>query len=60
VRISIDAMGGDHGPAVVLPGAAISLERRPATRFVVFGEEAKVLPVLDTLPELKAATTFHH
>ena len=25
VRISLDAMGGDHGPSVVVPGAALAL-----------------------------------
>jgi glycerol-3-phosphate acyltransferase PlsX len=37
VTISLDAMGGDHGPSVVIPGAAIALERRPDTRFVIYG-----------------------
>ncbi|KAB0680717.1 phosphate acyltransferase PlsX [Aureimonas leprariae] len=60
VTIAIDAMGGDHGPSVVLPGAAISLERRPGIRFAIFGEEQAVLPVLDGLPKLKAASVFHH
>jgi phosphate acyltransferase len=60
VTIAIDAMGGDHGPSVVLAGAAISLERRPGTRFVLFGEEKAVAPVLDGLPKLKAASAFHH
>ncbi len=27
--IALDAMGGDHGPSVVVPGAALSLERYP-------------------------------
>ena len=29
IRIALDAMGGDIGPAVVVPAAAIALERRP-------------------------------
>ena len=33
--IALDAMGGDHGPSVVLAGAAISLVRHPDTRFLV-------------------------
>ncbi|HKH96564.1 MAG TPA: phosphate acyltransferase, partial [Beijerinckiaceae bacterium] len=37
VRISLDAMGGDHGPSVVVPGAALALERHPGTRFLLFG-----------------------
>ena len=53
-------MGGDHGPSVVLPGAAIALQRHPGTRFVLFGQSEAVLPVLDQHPELKAASTFHH
>ena len=53
-------MGGDHGPSVVLPGAAIALQRHPGTRFVLFGQSDAVLPVLDQHPELKAASTFHH
>ncbi|MEP0508425.1 MAG: phosphate acyltransferase, partial [Aurantimonas coralicida] len=60
ITISVDAMGGDHGPSVVLPGAAIALQRHPGTRFVLFGQSEAVLPVLDQHPELKAASTFHH
>ena len=29
VRIALDAMGGDHGPSVVVPGAALALDRHP-------------------------------
>ncbi len=60
VTIALDAMGGDHGPSVVIPGAAITLERRPDTKFVIFGNEAEVMPLLDAHPQLKAVTTFHH
>jgi glycerol-3-phosphate acyltransferase PlsX len=59
VRIAIDAMGGDHGPSVVIPGAARALERRPDTRFVIFGHEPAVMPVLEQHPQLKASSTFH-
>ncbi|MEX6508557.1 phosphate acyltransferase PlsX [Jiella sp. M17.18] len=60
ITISLDAMGGDHGPAVVLAGAAIALKRRPDTRFVLFGESEAVLPVLEQYPDLKAKAVFHH
>ncbi len=60
VTIALDAMGGDHGPSIVVPGAALMLERRPDARFVVFGDEKQVLPLLDQHPKLKAVTTFHH
>ncbi len=60
VTIALDAMGGDHGPAIVIPGAALTLERRPDARFVIFGDEALVAPLLAAHPRLKAVTTFHH
>jgi glycerol-3-phosphate acyltransferase PlsX len=60
VTISLDAMGGDHGPSVVVPGAALALKRRPDTRFVMFGREPEIAPLLASYPDLKAATTLHH
>jgi glycerol-3-phosphate acyltransferase PlsX len=39
--ISIDAMGGDHGPSVVIPAVAQALPRLPAVvRFLLHGDEA--------------------
>jgi len=60
VRISLDAMGGDHGPSVVIPGAAIALEHHPQAHFIMHGQEALCLPLLDAHPRLKAVTTFVH
>ena len=31
IRISLDLMGGDFGPQVVIPGAAKALDRHPDT-----------------------------
>lgn len=53
-------MGGDFGPAVVIPGAAKSLERHPELRFVFFGQEDQVLPVLDRYRKLQDASRFEH
>jgi phosphate acyltransferase len=60
VTIALDAMGGDHGPSVVIPGAGVALERRPDMKFVMFGDSAQVLPLLEAHPKVKAATIFHH
>jgi glycerol-3-phosphate acyltransferase PlsX len=46
IRIALDAMGGDHGPSVVLDGAAIALERRPDLEFIVYGDQKAVAPLL--------------
>ena len=60
ITISLDAMGGDHGPQTVLEGAAQALSHRPYARFLLFGDEAKLSPILDTLPELKLASEIRH
>lgn len=58
--ISLDAMGGDFGPEIVLAGADVALLRKPNLRFMIYGEEDKVLPVLKTFPKLEAVSEFHH
>lgn len=60
VRISLDAMGGDHGVTVVIPGAALALERHPQMSFLMFGDEQLILPLLETHPKLKAVTEVRH
>lgn len=60
VTIALDAMGGDHAPGVVLKGADIALVRYPGARFLVFGDESRVAPLLARLPRLGKATTLHH
>ncbi len=60
VRISIDAMGGDHGPSVVIPGAARALAKLPDTRFLMFGDEAAIKPLLESYPALRDVTTVVH
>src|SRR5438105_8311733 len=44
VRIALDAMGGDEGASVVVPGAQVALGRHPDVEFVLFGDEAKITP----------------
>jgi glycerol-3-phosphate acyltransferase PlsX len=60
VRISLDAMGGDHGASVVIPGAALALERHPDIQFLIVGNEAVIGPLLAAHPKLKAVTELRH
>jgi glycerol-3-phosphate acyltransferase PlsX len=60
VRIALDAMGGDHGASVILPGADISLTRHPDLEYVLFGDRAVVAPLLEGLPRLKAKSRMVH
>ncbi|WFU76567.1 phosphate acyltransferase PlsX [Bradyrhizobium sp. CB2312] len=60
VRIALDAMGGDAGAAVVIPGAAISLGRHRNTEFLLVGDRARIEPELEKHPALKAASKTIH
>jgi glycerol-3-phosphate acyltransferase PlsX len=60
ITIAIDAMGGDRAPALVLRGADIALERHPNIRFLIFGAEAQIEPLLAKLPRLAEAAELHH
>lgn len=58
--IALDAMGGDDGPEMVISGAAIALERYPKLSFLIFGDEARVAPVLTRYPALKVVSELRH
>lgn len=60
IKISIDAMGGDHGPSVVIPALAKVATRRSDIRFVIYGREEVVRPELAKQPKLAAVSEFHH
>jgi len=60
ITIAVDAMGGDRAPAMVLQGADIALERHPGAQFLLFGDEARIAPLLAKLPRLAKAATVHH
>ncbi len=60
VRIALDAMGGDHGPSVVVPGAAVALAQHPGASFILFGDQAKIEPLLGAHPQLREACRLVH
>jgi len=60
VRIALDAMGGDVGASVVIPGAAISLTRHPDAEFLLFGDQSAINAQLSKHPALKAVSSVFH
>jgi len=60
VRIALDAMGGDVGASVVIPGAAIALSRHPETEFLLVGDRAQIEAQLAEHPAMKAASQVIH
>ena len=59
VRIALDAMGGDHGPAVVIAGAEIALGRHPGAEFILYGDRTKIEPLLAAHPRIAPSRLVH-
>ena len=53
-------MGGDHGAAVVVPGAELALSRHSDIEFLLFGDESVVAPLLAARPRLQAVSKLVH
>ena len=60
VTISIDAMGGDRAPEIVIDGVRLAHVRLPHVRYLLFGNEARVAPLLERYPEMKGVCTLRH
>lgn len=60
LKIAIDAMGGDGGPAVMIAGAALAHAKQPALSFMMFGDEAALAPALARHPALRPAVEIVH
>jgi len=55
ITLSLDAMGGDRAPALVVDGADIAIERLPDMRLVLVGDEPRLRPLIDGTKRLKHA-----
>jgi glycerol-3-phosphate acyltransferase PlsX len=60
ITIALDAMGGDFGPSVVIPGAALSLLRHPETRYIIFGREPEIRQHISANSPLAKVSTIVH
>jgi glycerol-3-phosphate acyltransferase PlsX len=60
IRIALDAMGGDHGPAIVVAGAELALAHYPQSEFLFFGNTALVAPLIAERPALQSASRLFH
>jgi phosphate acyltransferase len=60
LTIALDAMGGDNAPRIVVKGAALARIRHPNVRFLLFGNEAKIQPLLKRKPKLKKIVSLIH
>lgn len=61
ITIALDAMGGDHGPDVVVPAAIKALDKHPDIRIILVGRKAILQPYLDKVSTHSGTRlTTHH
>lgn len=53
-------MGGDDAPHMVIEGVRLALIRHPGTRFLLFGDEALIAPLVQAHPDVAAACEIRH
>lgn len=54
ITLSIDAMGGDKAPDMVVEGMDMALKDLPGTKFILFGRAPQLAPLLEKFPTLSA------
>ena len=60
VTIALDGMGGDNAPLSVLKGAELALQKNKKIKFIIFGDKEILLPIINTLPNLRRKARFVH
>jgi len=59
IHLSLDAMGGDNAPQIIVDGAAQSKIRYPDVKFSFFGNKNKLLPLVSSSKTLKDSQIIH-
>jgi glycerol-3-phosphate acyltransferase PlsX len=60
ITIALDCMGGDKAPGIVIDGAAQALARHSNLRFLLFGDKARIEPLLQAAPQLAGTAEIRH
>jgi glycerol-3-phosphate acyltransferase PlsX len=58
--LAVDAMGGDNAPEAIIAGLELAAERQPASRFLIFGDQALLTPLIAKTKRVKALSTLFH
>ncbi|MEO1732124.1 MAG: phosphate acyltransferase PlsX [Pseudomonadota bacterium] len=58
ILISVDAMGGDSGPSVVVAGLSKSAEKNPDIAFILHGPEAQLRPLVERRRRLDGRVSY--
>ena len=58
--IALDAMGGDAAPDMVVGGAALAARQMPHVRFLMYGDSARLEPLVAKQPALANCVEIRH
>ncbi|MGB1361542.1 MAG: phosphate acyltransferase, partial [Alphaproteobacteria bacterium] len=60
ITVSLDAMGGDNAPEIVIEGASMFLKKNKNIKYVIYGDENKVKPLIEKYSNLKNKVELIH
>ena len=60
LTLSIDAMGGDNAPRMIVDGVDTAVDRLSHVRFLLYGDETLLQPLLDSHPHAAAVSEVRH
>jgi len=60
LTLSVDAMGGDHAPGMVVEGMDLVAQKHAHVRFLLFGDEPQLTPLLARYPKAQSVTEVRH
>ncbi len=60
ITVALDAMGGDHAPDMVVEGADLARTRYPKVKYIFFGDESRIGPLLEKRKALRDVASIHH
>ena len=60
MTLSIDAMGGDNAPEMVIDGVETAARQNPNLRFLLYGDETRLQEMLQGHPAALAASEVRH
>jgi glycerol-3-phosphate acyltransferase PlsX len=53
-------MGGDNAPAAIIAGLELAAERQPLSKFLIFGDESQLAPLIAKTKRVKTQSTLCH
>ncbi len=60
LTLALDAMGGDKAPESVIEAAADARDRYPGIHYLIYGDEARLAPLVKNYKKLPACSTVIH